>query len=72
MLKLCRQLERQSKAGELAVGQVVAVSASGKGAQLAARHIAVIHVLIGPVRTASSNATRAPGSPDTTSAMPSR
>src|SRR6185369_6833332 len=42
---------RQAQAAELAVGQVVAVSASGKGAEVAARRIAVIHLLIGPVRT---------------------
>ena len=41
---------RRAQAGELAVGQVVAVSASGKGAQVAARRIALIHLLIGPVR----------------------
>src|SRR6185369_14966197 len=41
---------RQGRAGDLAVGQVVAVSASGQGAQVAARRIALIHVLVGPVR----------------------
>lgn len=40
---------RAAMARELAVGQVVAVRASGAGAQVAARNIAVIHAVIGPV-----------------------
>ena len=40
---------RVAMARELAVGQVVAVRASGAGAQVAARNIAVIHAAVGPV-----------------------
>lgn len=40
---------RVAMARELAVGQVVAVRASGAGAQVAARNIAVIHAVVGPV-----------------------
>ena len=40
---------RTAMARELAVGQVVAVRASGSGAQVAARNIAVIHAAVGPV-----------------------
>ncbi|MGH8832102.1 MAG: DUF5666 domain-containing protein, partial [Polaromonas sp.] len=40
---------RAAMARELAVGQVVAVRASGTGAQVAARSIAVIHAAVGPV-----------------------
>src|SRR6185369_276269 len=49
---------RQGQAGELAVGQVVAVSANGKGAEVAARRIAMIHVLIGPVGMVDADAGR--------------
>uniref|UniRef100_UPI0025F4BB01 DUF5666 domain-containing protein n=1 Tax=Polaromonas sp. UBA4122 TaxID=1947074 RepID=UPI0025F4BB01 len=40
---------RAAMARELAVGQVVAVRASGAGAQVAARNIAVLHAVVGPV-----------------------
>ncbi|NMM07228.1 DUF5666 domain-containing protein [Polaromonas sp.] len=45
---------RGATAGELAVGQVVAVRAAGAGAQLSASNIAVIHVVVGPVSRADA------------------
>ena len=43
-------------ARELAVGQVVAVRASGAGGQLLARNIAVIHAVIGPISRVDASA----------------